>query len=554
MRFVAGFVFTVIVAGGVPAFAQAPVPAVPPVSAAPAALPQAAPVPTPIVDKDPWAEMLERYGQVQKVLKNKAVRLDQKWARPNAVTPWLMEIVGEDAQYLYLKNLPIEDPRSPYHNAWKAHEEAEASLYQIAETAETYFIIDPFVELVPPPFSDRLVFEERTEGLPTQARRQVGFASAEMNGAGRLDLVFPPARLGRPVPEIFFGTETGWSQSATVKWPSIRFDYGDVGVADFDGDGNPDIAIACHFLRNYVLYGNGKGDFTRFAELPRVNPTVTSRALAVADFNGDKRPDLVFLSELDVEMGTNEMIGSGLLYVCLNDKSGWRAVDATGAKANLFGDQVATGDFDADGDVDILASSHKNLNRFLVFTNGGDGTSWTANAPHEFPFRAYVRAVAAGNLDRLPGDEAVMGFYQNVQSGSLAFPRHAIAVYSFIVGPEGLEVKDRKLADIDAFLTNDFTCATVGDLDGDGRSDLVLGRQAGTVRVMLQGVDGTFVEERGNEWDFGDSFVNSVAIVDLAASGPRALVVNTSDGKTAKGAIRCFVPRPKALDTGGRRQ
>ena len=356
------------------------------------------------------------------------------------------------------------------------------------------------------------------------------------------------------MPEIFFGTETGWSQSATVKWPSVRFDYGDVGVADFDGDGNPDIAIACHFLRNYVLYGNGKGDFTRFVELPRVNPTVTSRALAVADFNGDKRPDLVFLSELDVEMGTNEVIGSGLLYVCLNDKSGWRAVDATGAKANLFGDQVATGDFDADGDVDILASSHKNLNRFLVFTNGGDGTAWTANAPTEFPFRAYVRAVAAGNLDRLPGDEAVMGFYQNVQSGSQAFPRHAIAVYSFIVGPEGLEVKDRKLADIDAYLTNDFTCAAVGDLDGDGRSDLVLGRQAGTVRVMLQGVDGTFVEERGNEWDFGDSFVNSVAIVDLAASGPRALVVNTSDGKAAKGSIRCFVPRPKALDTSGRRQ
>ena len=147
-----------------------------------------------------------------------------------------------------------------------------------------------------------------------------------------------------------------------------------------------------------------------------------------------------------------------------------------------------------------------------------------------------------------------MGFYQNVQSGSLAFPRHAIAIYSFIVGPEGLEVKDRQARRCRRLSHQRLHLRRRRDLDGDGRADLVLGRQAGTVRVMLQGVDGTFVEERGNEWDFGDSFVNSVAIVDLAASGPRALVVNTSDGKTAKGAIRCFVPRPKALDTGGRRQ
>ena len=193
--------------------------------------------------------MLERYGQVQKVLKSKAVRQDQKWARPNAVTPWIMEIVGEDAQYLYLKNLPIEDPRSPYHKAWLAHEDAEASLYQIAETAETYFIIDPFAELVPPPFSDRLVFEERSAGLPTQGRWQVGFASADMNGDGRLDLVFrPPVSVARCRRSSSAPGPAG-AESATVKWPSVRFDYGDVGVADFDGDGNPDIAIACHFLR-----------------------------------------------------------------------------------------------------------------------------------------------------------------------------------------------------------------------------------------------------------------------------------------------------------------
>jgi hypothetical protein len=535
----------------VPVSAQALSPAVPPVSAPPAALP----APTPLVEVDQWAALLERWNQVQKVPKTTAIRLDKKLAKPNAVTPWSMEVVGEDAEFLYLKNLPMEDPRSPMHKAWLQHEAEEASLWAIKETAETYFILDPFQEIVPPPFSDRLTFEERSRGLPDQGRWQMGFAVADMNRDGRVDIVAPPPRLGRSLPEIFFGAANGWEASSSVKWPAIRFDYGDVGVADFDGDGNLDIAIACHFLSNYVLYGDGKGDFTRYVELPRINPSVSSRALAVADFNGDRRPDIALLSELDMEMGTNETLGSGLLLVCLNQKSGWRAVDAAGGRANLFGDQVAVADFDADGDVDIVASSHKNINRFLVFTNGGDGTSWTANAPTEFPFRAYVRAVAAGNLDGVPGDEAVMGFHQGIQSGSLNFPRNAIAIYSFAPGAAAeLVVRSRAIADIDATSSNDYTCATVGDLDGDGRPDLVLGRQTGAVRVFLQSVDGTMIEEIGRELSFGDAFINSLAIVDLAAGGPRALVVNASDGPSAKGGIRCFLPQRRALDSAGGRK
>jgi hypothetical protein len=378
----------------------------------------------------------------------------------------------------------------------------------------------------------------------------MGFAAADLNGDAQVDLVFPPARLGRALPEIFFGSKTGWSASTTVKWPQIHFDYGDVGVADFDGDGNLDIAIACHFLRNYVLYGDGKGDFTRHVELPRINMSVSSRALAVADFDGDRRPDIAFLSELDVEMGTSEVIGSGLLMACLNTKTGWRAVEATGGRGSLFGDKVAAGDFDADGDVDIVVSSHKNVNRFLVFTNEAAGATWKANAPTEFPFRAYVRAVAAANLDGIPGDEAVMGFHQNIQSGSLTFPRNAIAVYSFNSDRDGLTVKSRTLVDVDATSNNDYTCAAVGDLDGDGRPDLVLGRQTGAVRVFLRGLDGTFIEDLSPELSFGDAFINHVAIIELASGGPRALVISASDGNTAKGAIRCFLPRRKALDSG----
>ncbi len=546
----------IVLAGASSAVAQTRALPVPPISGSPQAMPQGAPTPAPTPGPymDDWTAYLIRYAEVQKIPKSQAIRLSKKWAKSNAVTPWRMEVVGEDEQFLYLRNIPIENPESPGYKVWRLHESSETRLNVIAEQEAKYFIIDPFMPLVPPPFTDRIHFEERSQGLPAQGKWQMGFAHADINKDGREDLIFPPARTGTPFPTIFLQNETGWQAAQEVKWPSVRLDYGDVGVADFDGDGNLDIAIACHFLRNYVLYGDGHGDFTRAVELPRLNPNVTSRAMAVADFDGDKRPDVAVLSELDVQLGTNEGITTGLLTVCLNTKSGWQAVDASGGRPNLFGDQLAVGDFDADGRPDLLSSSQKNINRYLVFHNDGDGRKFTALALDQFPFRSFVRGVAAANLDGLPGDEAVMAYYQNVQSGKLSFPRNAIAVYGFIVGENGLEMKDRAMVNIDAAEISAYTCAAAGDIDGDGLLDLVFGRQDGVVEVYLRDKGGAYLKEQTPEIALGPVWVNSIQVLRLTEKGPAAIVIAASDGPKTAGSIRCFVPRKGALDSAKRAQ
>jgi len=539
------------------AIGQVPRLPVPPISGPPKAMPQGAPTPAPTPGPyvDDWSAFMTRYNEVIKVPKTDAYRVSAKLVRPSRVVAFNMEFVSEDADSFYVRNLPIESPDSPSHNAWLSHEAAEVGLAFIQENEKKYFILAPFEPLVPPPFTDRVRFEERSEGLPTDGKWQMGFAHGDFNHDGREDLVFPPARMGKPYPTVFLQTEEGWKASEETRWPQTKFDYGDVGVADFDGDGNLDIAIACHFLRNYVLYGNGKGDFTRVVELPSVNPNMTSRAIAVADFDGDGRPDVALFSELDLELGTNQAITSGLLTVCLNTKSGWRAVDASGGRTNLFGDQVAVGDFDADGHPDILISSHKNINRYLIYRNQGDGRSWTPVALNGFPFRAFVWGVAGVNVDGLPGDEAVMAFYQNVESGSLSFPRDAIAVYSFIVGPDGLEMKERKMVAIDAATHAVYTCASAGDFDGDGLIDLVFGRQNGPVEVYLQDPAGTFLQERSPEINLGEVWVNSVQVVKLTPKGPTALIIASSDGPNkTNGSIRCFVVHKGALDSARRPQ
>jgi FG-GAP-like repeat len=534
------------------AYAQTPPMPVPPISAPPqsvAPTPKASPTPEPTPDEDAWQEAMDVYNKVIKVKKDQAIRLSDKRARPNKVTPYDMEIVGEDADYLYLRNLPVEDPHSAGHNAWLYHENVEVQAKMREEANKNRFILDPEQVLVPPPFTDRLHFDEHSKGLPTEGRWQMNAAFADFNGDGRLDIVLPPPRLGDGRPHIFLATADGWSEWKDLRWPKVKLDYGAVAVADFDGDGNLDIAITCHFLPAYILYGNGKGDFSRSVELPRVNARVTSRALAVADFDGDGRPDVAALAEIDIGLGTAKSIGSGLLTVYLDKSSGWRAVNASGAIADLFGDGVAVGDFDGDGHPDVLVSSNHNSNRVLVFRNEGDGTAFEPVASNQYPWAGYVLAVAAGNRHGGAKDEALIGFTQFVQYLGAKYERNAIALYSFAPGGENLLAKREAVVNVDDDAFDQYTCAQIADVDGDGLPDLILGRKRGKVRIFLQTPDGSFLEEHGPELSFGDAYVNSATVMPTGTKdGAKMLVVTLSQGEKSPGGVRCFIVRHGALD------
>lgn len=531
---VGGFV---VLAAGVGA--QAP----PPAPRAPVPLPQiqaaATPAPTvetPVVDE--WAEFMKEYYTVHKVPKAKAIRLSQQFAWPHPVIKIKMEVVNEDEESLYLRNLPIEDPESGAHNAWLAREQMEAMAIMQKERSDANFVLTVSEVYVPPPFTDRLRFVERSEGLPREGRWQMGLAVADLNGDGLADLVLPPPRLGDGRPSVWLQAQSGWQLWREARWPSIPMDYGDVGVADFDGDGHMDIALTSHFKRAWVLYGNSKGNFTRFVELPRANMTASSRTLALADFDRDGRTDIVLLAELDIDLGTSQGLGNGLLQVVLNRPDGWVNVDVSGATPNLYGDKVAVGDFNGDGAPDVLVSSHKNVFPYWIYLNSGDGRTFRPVSSPEFPYLAYGLGVAAGNLDGKPGDEAVVGFAQSPRSGGQQHPMNAVAI--FRVSEQGEEVVVRREllhaehADFDR-----FTVARLFDLDGDRRLDLVLGRQNGTVDIYLQGTDGTLYKERAGELDFGDAYLNDFALVPLAG-GIKGLVVMSSDGRAAPGSVRVF--------------
>jgi hypothetical protein len=85
---------------------------------------------------------------------------------------------------------------------------------------------------------------------------------------------------------VLLGQGDGTFQSA-VNYPAGSYPWS-VVVADFNGDGKPDLAVAAPTVR--VLLGNGDGTFqtTNISYVAGASPT----AVAVGDFNGDGFPDL----------------------------------------------------------------------------------------------------------------------------------------------------------------------------------------------------------------------------------------------------------------------
>ena len=401
-----------------------------------------------------------------------------------------------------------------------------------------------------PPFTDKLVFERRDEGLPESGRWQMSFDIADMNGDGRPDLILPPSRLGISHPSIVLQQpDHTWQLWRDVRWPdakTVKLDYGTVRVADFNGDGHPDIALASHFSQAFVLYGDGKGDFTRVDVLPRANQSISARSLVVADFNKDGRPDVATIAEIDLDMATNRRQSSGLVNVFLNLPSGWKTV-TEGFPTEIQGDWISAADVDRDGWMDLLLTSRKEGIIDLFMRNVGKGERFQAVASNQVPYSSFVFANAAAPLDRFKSPDVVLCFEQ-FNARASEDPAQACAVYHFhdAKGKPSLTPHPEVFVKRKVVYDN-FKAVAVGDIDGDRRNDIAVVTSNGELRIFLQFPDGRFYEERSPEITIENTDPFDVRIADLYGDGKGEVIVMGSPRGTAKGGgVWVFAPRPKA--------
>ncbi len=228
-----------------------------------------------------------------------------------------------------------------------------------------------------------------------------------------------------------------------------------VAVADFNGDGHADLAVANSGAGNVsILLGNGDGTFAA-----PVNYTTAAGPVAIVtgDFNGDGKTDIA-------------TAGSGISVLAGNGNGTFGA--ASGYAAGSAGlSTLAAADFNGDGIID-LATASASGNAVYVLTGAGNGTFGSAAS---LTVQGSPQSIAAADFN---GDGKADIVAANTQ-GTIA-----------ILAGNG-DGTFQTAASKAAGQSLKFVAA--GDLNGDGFADLVAADASGNNVVVLLGKgDGTF--------------------------------------------------------------
>jgi hypothetical protein len=207
-------------------------------------------------------------------------------------------------------------------------------------------------------------FTAQTGAIETGESGDLSVKLADLNGDGRLDIF---AIRNYAAMRVYLNDGSGRFLDSGQRLGDGTIGGGQlahIALGDIDGSGSFDAVTAgwrwngSTQCPNHVWLNDGQGVFRDSGQLLDEGASHV-HGLALGDFNGDGRPDLV--------MGIQDAARSGRIY--LNDGSG--LFTGGGNLGGARGENAALGDFDGDGSLDVFTALSAPPSR--VWLNDGKG-------------------------------------------------------------------------------------------------------------------------------------------------------------------------------------
>ncbi len=208
-------------------------------------------------------------------------------------------------------------------------------------------------------------------GIPKPSLAQVEFFGARgirTNGSGRFELIDLDGddQLDAVVLQAFnkIATYKGFSDGtfSLIEEQEIGQYPNKITSADFDGDGDTDVAVSLFNENSIVVYlSNGDGSLT---ESDRVSiDGIIERGLVAGDIDGDGDVDIVVSRRQEPAIVIFANTGNGQFEIMTQIEIPYYSVQ-----------DIAMGDLDGDGDLDLVAETGSSIGDLTLFFNAGNGT------------------------------------------------------------------------------------------------------------------------------------------------------------------------------------